>query len=187
MQDLIKMINNFDVHYSMTNDHNRYMSQSRLEKEISASIESLSLNEKIELASKLEEHYLNYFGLNDLPQPTESKEKVQKKTSPVNRSLVFKNAWAYMTKGIYRTFSECLKASWKAYKTLQRLKSGIVSITYRKATGEIREAKGTLNNNLFTYSGKGARKESKADLLKYFDLEKSAWRAFRIERLISVA
>jgi len=103
------------------------------------------------------------------------------------KSNVFKTAWYYMKKGIYTTFSECLKAAWKAVKIIASLRSGIVSFSYRKATGEIRQAKGTLNNDHYQFSGKGVRKEAKPDAIKYFDLDSDAWRMFRIERLINIS
>ncbi len=103
------------------------------------------------------------------------------------RSTVMSAAHYYMSKGIYSTFSECLRAAWKAYRVRKALKSGVVSFIYRKATGAIREATGTLNTSLYTFTGKGVRKEPQPDAIKYYDLEKDAWRMFRIERLIKVA
>ena len=103
------------------------------------------------------------------------------------KSTIFKTAWFYMKKGIFTTFSECLKAAWKAVKIIAKLRIGIVNFSYRKATGEIREAKGTLNNSQYQFTAKGVRKESKPDAIKYYDIGSDAWRMFRIERLINIS
>lgn len=107
--------------------------------------------------------------------------------TPTALSRIMKTAWFYFKKGIYTTFSESLKAAWKCYRIKTALLNGVVSFSFRKATGEIRQAKGTLNNNHYTFTGKGVRKHSKPDAIKYYDLEKDAWRMFRIERLVSMA
>ncbi len=172
---LAERMNNFDYQYLMGARNTYYKALSEITK-IKNAIEPLSENERRELsallnveASKLEFHF-------DFIAP--------KPVSP--RSKVFKSAWFYLRKGIYTTFSECLKAAWRAYRIRKSLKQGKASFTYRKATGELRPSVGTLNGNLFTFTRKGTKKESKPDLIKYFDLDSNSFRAFRIERLISI-
>jgi len=96
------------------------------------------------------------------------------------------NAWSFFKKGIFKTFSEALKAAWAKWNVVTKLLDGRVSFTFRKANGEIREAIGTTNGQLFDYAatGNNYRKEL-PDVIPYFDLEKDSWRAFRIERLMS--
>jgi hypothetical protein len=68
------------------------------------------------------------------------------------------------------------------------LATSIVSFSYKKANGEIRDAIGTRNLDL-------ARRHSGADIptlkgqsrpYSYFDLEKMAWRSFKPENLIKM-
>ncbi len=186
MKNLIEIsnkINNFPSYYEMSEDHTRYMDGESKNAEIKEELKNLSNSELIELRSLITKsdeivnrYWGDYFeGLE--PEPIAENPK----------SVIFKNAWYYFHKGIYFSFAECLKAAWRAYKVLRSLSSGIVSITYRKATGEIRKAKGTLNTSMLSFTGKGVRTESKPDAIKYYDLDKQAWRMFRIERLINLA
>ncbi len=183
LQTLAEKINNFNSFYEMSDCHNRYMDGESKNAEIKEELKNLSNRELIELRSlitKSEDIVNRYWGEyfeNLEPEPTTENPK----------SIIFKNAWYYFKKGIYVSFGECLRAAWKAYKAVKSLSSGIVSLTYRKATGEIRNATGTLNMSFYTPSKKGVRRESKPDTIKYFDLEKQAWRMFRIERLINLA
>ena len=108
------------------------------------------------------------------------------RTSKISKSNIFKNAWYYFKKGIYTSFSECLKAAWRSFKIKSLLLKGKVSFTYRKATGEIRHAIGTLNESLYEFTAKGVRRAEYPDNVKYYDLEKDSWRMFRIERFLNI-
>ncbi len=177
---LEERINTFDRYYMMSDDHGVYREWSSKEHNIRKEISELSDVEKFELSQKItNELNKEYFGLTGLVDPT---PRVEEKSS---RSKVFTNAWSYFRKGIYLTFSECLRAAWKAYRVLRSLKGGIVSLTYRKSTGEIKTTTGTLNGDHFQYNNKGVRKPSASDVVKYFDLQADGWRSFRIERLIA--
>ena len=101
------------------------------------------------------------------------------------KSQIFKTAWSYFKKSIFNTFGECLKAAWAAFKVRLQLKETVLYFRYRKSNGAIREAKGTLNTNYFQFTPKGTGNAPKPDVIKYFDLEKQAFRSFRIERLVS--
>lgn len=182
LQSLTDQINSFDYFYEYSDDSRRYGPAKRIEKSINEELAALSIEDlhaiKKDLTKDME-HVLRYFkSFENLPEPREEKSHL---------SQIMTNAWFYMKKGIFATFSDCLKAAWKAYKMLSRLRTGIVGFTFRKATGQIREAKGTLNSDQFTFKGKGTRKEYGPDAIRYFDLAKDAWRTFRIERLISIA
>jgi hypothetical protein len=66
------------------------------------------------------------------------------------------------------------------------LHSGIVKFKYKKLSGEIRSATGTTKLDALPIecipSGNG--KPTPANIVKYFDLTKNAWRSFRFENLI---
>ncbi len=179
MKNLTDRINNFDFFYEMSDSHEVYDRGNKEEKSIKAELSSLNENELREVLTGLDNsnmewinrYFKSYF------------ENIKPVSS---RSKIFTSAWYYFKKGIYSTFSECLKAAWRAYKLTKRLRSGIIHFTYRKATGEIRQATGTLIDSVVkTANKKGVRKEANLDTVKYFDVEKDAWRMFRIERLLT--
>ena len=182
--NLTTRINSFNNFYMMSDVSSTYSKWSKEERELKAECNKLDDNQLREVYAGLNENGLeSVFGvaikkhLDTLPQP-----------KPVSKlSRIMSNAWFYFRKGIYTSFSECLKAAWKAFKIIKALKSGVISFSYRKATGAIRQATGTLNASLYTFTGKGVRSESKPDAIKYYDTEKDAWRMFRIERFIEVA
>lgn len=99
------------------------------------------------------------------------------------RSKVFKAAWYYFNKGIYETFSEALKAAWKKAKIMIALRAGIVTLKFRKTTGEIRTAVATLKLDT-PYTPKAPAKYT-PDVIKFFDQSVDGWRSARIERIIA--
>lgn len=105
--------------------------------------------------------------------------------APSYRSNIFRTAWYFYRKGLFQTFGDALKAAWKRFKAVKVLASGAVAMVYRKADGLIREAKGTLRKDVLAFYPTNSKK-SNPDVIAYWDLEKMAWRAFRIERLISI-
>jgi hypothetical protein len=103
------------------------------------------------------------------------------------KKQIFTTAWELFKANTYPTFSEALKASWKRYKLTSKLKTGVVSFTFIKEDGSIRVALGTLENGRFEYTPKGnGEKKQNANVVTYFDLEKTAFRAVRFDRLQSI-
>lgn len=109
------------------------------------------------------------------------------------RSKVLQLAHQLKLTGI--SFGEAQKRAWKTIKgqSIKRsLKEGIVFFSFLNSKGEERKAKGTLNSNLFSYTPKSNR-PSKIEpitinsVIKYFDLEKSAFRSFRVERILKIS
>ena len=101
------------------------------------------------------------------------------------KSIIFKDAWTYFKKNLFLTFSEALKAAWKAYKLKLALKSGKVSITFQKASGEITTRIATLSSDLFAYQSTTTSRTPKSDLIKFYSLTDEGFRACRIERLLT--
>lgn len=69
----------------------------------------------------------------------------------------------------------------------EKLHLGVAHFLYLKKDGTVREAWGTTNATLarkYT-NGRGCSRERYATTA-YFDIEKSAWRSFRWERIIQV-
>lgn len=84
------------------------------------------------------------------------------------------------------TWSVCMKKAWNLYRLAKLMRSGIVAFSYLKADGTIRNAYGTLMNlpDGITLGGKKRTKPS-YKTLSYFDVEKNAFRCFKIENLMS--
>lgn len=100
------------------------------------------------------------------------------------RSNTFDNAWTMFKEGTFKTFASALKGAWDRYRLVKSLTEGETKFSFIKATGEVRNAVGTLNDNLFTYVRKTERDYFLAKVVRYWDLEKDAFRSVRIDRLI---
>lgn len=104
----------------------------------------------------------------------------------MNRSEVLTLAWS-IRKTSNLPWGQCQAAAWKAARLRSALRSGPVSFSFQKDDGTTRQATGTLSRDLFTYESKGGPVKENPLLLKYFDLEKQAFRSCRIDRILQVA
>jgi hypothetical protein len=101
------------------------------------------------------------------------------------KSQLFTTAWALFKDGLFGSFSESLKAAWNKAKLLKALKSGVAYFKFRKQDGTEREAIGTLNGANIQYAAKGTGKSSdKVGLVKFWDIEKRAFRSLNIDTFI---
>lgn len=102
------------------------------------------------------------------------------------RARVMKYAWQIL-KATGKAWRECMLRAWQLYRFSQILKSGVVAFSYFKTDGSIRNAYGTLSDipENILHGGKRMTKPS-YKTFSYFDVEKNAFRCFRIENLISV-
>ena len=80
-------------------------------------------------------------------------------------------AWSFVRKNGY-TMSEALKVAWLNMKLKMQMKQKIVRFYYRKVSGEIREAFGSLQENLLPET-KGTGRKTNDTLFTYFDLIQS--------------
>lgn len=87
---------------------------------------------------------------------------------------------AHSIKGQYETFAAALTAAWKVIKLRMKLKSGVVSFSFKKVDGSMRKAVGTLKD---TPAALGI-KALNYSVLTFFDVEAQGWRSSRIENLI---
>lgn len=69
----------------------------------------------------------------------------------------------------------------------ESLRNGVVEFSYEKKDGTIREAKGTLNSEVYgkEHEPKGTGFEVPENIIKYYDLDKEGWRSFDFNKLIS--
>lgn len=95
------------------------------------------------------------------------------------RSRLFRMAHAI--KSQFQSFAAALSHAWKVIRLTIKMTSGDASFSYRKVSGEIRQAVGTLN---FTYEAKGSGRTAPADSLVYFDREANGIRSFKIVNLV---
>ena len=94
-------------------------------------------------------------------------------------------AWQFVRKNGY-TMSEAMKVAWANYKLKQAMKNTIVRFYYRKVSGEIREAFGSLQDKLLPSTSGTGRKPNET-LFTYFDTEKGEYRSFKKANLINIA
>lgn len=71
----------------------------------------------------------------------------------------------------------------------QQLASKIVSFTYTKKDGEIRNAEGTTNGDIILEYGGELPKgtgASNTDTIPYWDINSKGWRCFKVDNFISI-
>ena len=105
----------------------------------------------------------------------------------INRSEVLTLAHQIRRQNQFLTWGQCQAQAWQVVRLRSALHAGITRFTFQKQDGEVREAFGTLNPSLFQYEHKGSDRAESPTAIRYFDLEKGAWRSFRAERILKVA
>lgn len=80
-------------------------------------------------------------------------------------------------------WSEAWSKAWKAYRLKKAMRTGTASFTYTKADGTARQATGTTAQELTNYTPKGTAANYSPANIRYFDLDKGAFRQFAADRL----
>lgn len=93
-------------------------------------------------------------------------------------------AWQFVKRNGF-TMSEALKAAWANIKLKAAMKNRIVKFYFQKVDGSLREAYGTLKENLIPATNGDNRKRNDT-VQVYFDTEKQEWRCFKKANLISI-
>lgn len=99
---------------------------------------------------------------------------------------IMKNAWRFF-KVTGESFSECLKKAWQVYRLVKEMKSKTVQFFYQKVSGEIRQAFGTLRDEVIADNVKGTGNRKNEDLFTYWDTEKESFRSFKKFNLVKIA
>jgi len=108
------------------------------------------------------------------------------KSSKYNRSQIMKNALYFMENEVYPTWGECQSAAWKREKLVMKMRQGIARFSFiKKSDGSTRKAIGTLRNGNYTYQSKGTTRKNNPANVRYYDIEKDAFRSFNITSLIA--
>ncbi len=94
-------------------------------------------------------------------------------------------AWQFVRKNGY-TMSEALKTAWMNIKLKMQMKKRIVKFYFQKVDGSLREAFGTLSDNVIPAT-QGTGRKMNDTCQVYFDTEKGEWRCFKKANLMRVA
>lgn len=106
--------------------------------------------------------------------------------SKFNLSTILSNAWSFFRNNLFPSFSECLKAAWRRAKLVRQMREGIARFSFvKKSDGSTRNAIGTLRSGNFEYNIKNTARKNNPANVKYFDIEKNAFRSFSIQNLIT--
>lgn len=93
-------------------------------------------------------------------------------------------AWQFVKRNGF-TMSEALKLAWANIKLKAAMKQRIVKFYFQKVDGSIREAYGTLKENLIPATSGDNRKRNDT-VQVYFDTERQEYRCFKKANLISI-
>lgn len=179
--EISNRINKHDNWACMSDSNEVYNKGQRDNREIKAILSELSVSELIELKTLISNKdslrtFSEYF--ENLPtEPMENEQSFME---------IMEAASFYFVNGIYADWKECIIVACKADKLKESLKAGIVSFSYTKADKSKRSAVGTLRSSYYTYEHKGATKKYRPDLIKYFDLDRNAFRCGKIQNLITI-
>lgn len=94
-------------------------------------------------------------------------------------------AWQFVRRNGF-TMSEALKASWANMKLKAAMKNRIVKFYFQKVDGSIREAYGTLKENVVPATSGTDNRKRNDTVQVYFDTEKQEWRCFKKANLVSI-
>lgn len=107
------------------------------------------------------------------------------KTTKETLRNIMQLAWQFVKRNGY-TMSEALKCAWANIKLKAKMKTQIVKFYFQKVDGSIREAFGTLAENLLPPT-QGTGRKANDTLQTYFDTEKQEYRCFKKANLLSIA
>lgn len=98
------------------------------------------------------------------------------------RSKVFRMAWEILH-STGKSFAVCLAKAWAVYRLKREMASGVVRFAFEKVDGTFRKASGTLKNVSAMVKGTGTENFK---TVAFFDVDKRAFRCFKVENLITV-
>lgn len=94
-------------------------------------------------------------------------------------------AWGFVKRNGF-SMSEALKIAWANMKLKSEMKKAIVKFYFQKVDGSIREAYGTLKDNLLPETRGTDRKPNDTTQI-YFDTERQEWRCYKKANLLRIA
>lgn len=100
------------------------------------------------------------------------------------RMRVMKYAW-HLRKTTRLAWRICMIKAWELYRLSKSMRNGVVSFYYLRSDGTVRKARGTLRNTAVDGNHCKLTKPSYRTMA-YIDVDKNAFRCFKIENLICV-
>nr|DAG07946.1 MAG TPA: hypothetical protein [Caudoviricetes sp.] len=94
-------------------------------------------------------------------------------------------AWTFVKRNGF-SMSEAMKCAWTNMKLKSAMKQKIVKFYFKKVDGSIREAYGTLKENLIPATSGDNRKKNDT-VQVYFDTERQEYRCFKKANLLNIA
>ena len=95
-------------------------------------------------------------------------------------------AWQFVKRNGF-SMSEALKCAWANMKLKAAMKQRIVKFYFKKVDGSVREAYGTLKENLIPATSGNDKRAKNETIQVYYDSEKQSWRSFKRANLIQIA
>lgn len=94
-------------------------------------------------------------------------------------------AWQLVKRNGF-SMSEALKCAWANMKLKVAMKQRIVKFYFKKVDGSVREAYGTLKENLIPATSGDSRKKNDT-VQVYFDTERQEYRCYKKANLLNIA
>lgn len=98
---------------------------------------------------------------------------------------IMRMAWMFVKRNGF-TMAEAMKTAWRNYKLKNAMHGGIVKFYFLKVDSTLREAYGTLKENLLPAT-QGTGRRANDTVQTYFDTEKGEWRCFKKANLVRIA
>lgn len=129
--------------------------------------------------------------LNNRPQEsinktfTKNPTKMSKTYFYKKMSELMRNAW-FMVKNYGMSLADAMRQAWRIFKLKSAMHKGIVKFQFKKLDGTLRDAIGTLTEEVTSKLVGGQYYNPSPKTVPYFDCEKQEWRCFRKERLVGI-
>ena len=99
---------------------------------------------------------------------------------------IMQMAWQFVKRNGF-TMAEALRVAWINFKLRVRMAVAIVKFYFQKVDGSIREAYGTLNENIMPATSGNDNRRKNDTVQVYFDTEVQEYRCFKKANLLRLA
>ena len=99
---------------------------------------------------------------------------------------IMQMAWQFVKRNGF-TMAEALRVAWINFKLRVRMAVAIVKFYFQKVDGSIREAYGTLNENIMPATSGNDNRRKNDTVQVYFDTEAMGFRSYKKANLLRIA